>query len=185
MLSSPVMPITPNPFKHASIFFGVFFCLLISACGEKKSTPDWSNEVKPEDVSDISRQKTTPSAYQKKSHSHTKRSDQTTPTSSHEVRFLAYNLRNYLTMRRYINGKAIEQSKPDAEISKLIEIIHRAHPDILGVCEIGRDNDLLDLQSRLKKSGLNLPHTYRTYGSDTVRSLAILSRYPITSKKRV
>jgi endonuclease/exonuclease/phosphatase family metal-dependent hydrolase len=97
------------------------------------------------------------------------------------VRFVAYNLRNYLTMRRYTNGKASYTSKPETEITQLIQILKEAHPDILGVCEIGRNSDLKDLQKKLKQAGINLPYTHRAYGADEVRSLAILSRYPISS----
>lgn len=154
--------------KHASIFLGAFFCLLVSACGEKKSTPDWENEpVEQEEVSSDTKENTptTTSAQ----------------TSGQPVRFLAYNLRNYLTMRRYSNGKATSSSKPEEEISTLIEIIKNARPDILGVCEIGSHEDLKNFQTRLKKQGLDLPHTHRTYGGDPVRALAILSQFPIVS----
>jgi len=90
-------------------------------------------------------------------------------------------LRNYLTMHRFSHGKSSTRSKPEKEVRKLINIIQSAHPDILGVCEIGQDKDLKDLQSRLKKAGISLPYIHRTHGDDPVRSLAILSRFPITS----
>jgi endonuclease/exonuclease/phosphatase family metal-dependent hydrolase len=156
------------PLKHASIFIGAFFCLLVSACGEKKSTPNWKNE--PSEKGDVSgdSEKNTPTTS-------------ATQANGQPVRFLAYNLRNYLTMRRYVNGKASSRSKPEEEIAPLIEIIQNAHPDILGVCEIGSPQDLKDFQSRLKKAGIDLPHTYRAYGGDRVRALAILSRFPIVS----
>lgn len=95
------------------------------------------------------------------------------------MRFLAYNLKNYLTMRRYINGEAVYRQKPREEIDALVQIISTAKPDILGVCEIGTQADLEDLQNRLKLAGVSLPHSHRVSGSDRTRALGLLSRYPI------
>lgn len=164
------MAAAPTPcFRYASIIFGAFFCLCVSACGEKKSTPDWKESSKPE----LQNEPATQSVAQTPSKAN--RSNGT------PVRFLSYNLKNYLTMRRYSNGKASYTSKPEEEIETLVEIIKNAQPDILGVCEIGTPKDLKDLQTRLKKAGIDLPHSHRAYGGDAVRALAILSRYPILS----
>jgi len=84
-------------------------------------------------------------------------------------------------MRRYIDGKAVYTSKAEDEIAALIDVIQGSHPDVLGVCEIGSDADLKDLQTRLKKVGVDLPHTHRAYGTDAVRSLGLLSRHPIVA----
>ena len=164
-------------YKRASIFVGAFFCLIfflsLSSCKEKKSTPDWSQTSKQQETLQktdaIGRAQTTPSNVESPKKENT------------PVRFLAYNLRNYLTMHRFSHGKSSTRSKPEKEVRKLINIIQSAHPDILGVCEIGQDKDLKDLQSRLKKAGISLPYIHRTHGDDPVRSLAILSRFPITS----
>ena len=178
----------PNSTKHASIFIGVFFCLLIqttlllSACKEKPSTPDWINESAPNSQpSDIGGKKPSADhvvARQKKT---TTATQPETSTPPQEIRFLAYNLRNYLTMRRYADGKVSFISKPEEEITHLIDLIQSTRPDILGICEIGTSSDLKNLQSRLKKQGVDLPHTHLVHGSDKVRSLAILSRHPIVS----
>lgn len=82
-------------------------------------------------------------------------------------------------MHRYIHGKASQRFKPDQEINALIRVIKSARPHVLGVCEIGNEADLKDLQKRLKAAGVDLPHTHRVQGADRVRALAILSRYPI------
>ncbi len=160
-------------FKNASIVLGAFFCLLLQACGEKKPTPDWHQESVQLESTDPKQ-----SAVNTSEPSVTKTTEASEPK---EVRFLSYNLKNYLTMRRYVNGKAYQASKPEAEIKQLIHLIATAKPDILGVCEIGTDKDLENFQNRLKKAGIDLPHSHRAYGADTVRSLAILSRYPILS----
>lgn len=97
-----------------------------------------------------------------------------------QIRFLSYNLENYLTMDIYRKGGVKEQRPKDpAEIKALVEIIVSEKPDILGICEIGTEADLAELQQLLKKAGLDLPHTVHAGGDDRVRHLAILSKLPI------
>ena len=153
-------------FKIASINIGVFFCLLLGACGEEKPrlTADWENE---------------PSEIESKNNDPVKATNLVINDQSQGVRFLSYNLRNYLTMRRYEDGKVSERSKPEKEIEALIKVMVEGKPDILGVCEIGSKDDLKDLQKRLVAHGIDLPHTHHVRGYDRVRSQAILSKYPI------
>lgn len=92
------------------------------------------------------------------------------------VRFLSYNLKNYLWMKR--QGEL--RPKPEEEVSALVDIITGANPDIIGISEIGTEKDLKDLQHRLRAKGLNLPYFSHASGSDPVRKLGILSRYEIT-----
>ena len=161
-------------FKYASTLLGAFFCLLVTACGEKKnSTAEWENSTT----------ETTAGASQTVKTEESPETDKPAKTDAtakgKEVRFLSYNLKNYLTMRRYIDGKAIYKGKPEEEIKALIDVIKGSKPDVLGVCEIGSAKDLTDFQTRLKTAGIDLPHIHRVVGADTVRALAILSRYPI------
>lgn len=162
--------------KSASITFGAFFCLFLTACGEKKSaaTADWENQSgaditeQPEKIPAVTKQPKT----------------DVVPATSNKamgVRFIAYNLRNYLTMRRYVDGKSIEGGKPEKEIEALLNVIVSGKPDILGVCEIGSQEDLADFQKRLGAKGIKLPHIHRVQGSDPTRALAILSKYPVTA----
>lgn len=103
-----------------------------------------------------------------------------TPASPDEVRFLSYNIKNYLTMKRYSReGPPTESFKPENEITALIEIIVNEEPDILGICEIGVKENLEDLQARLKKAGLDLPHVVHAGGRDETRHLGLLSALPI------
>lgn len=98
------------------------------------------------------------------------------------VRFMAYNIENYLTMDRYLKGGSRKSAPKDpAEIEALVKIISDEKPDILGICEIGTPDDLKDLQDRLKNAGLDLPHALHTGGYDKTRHLALLSALPITS----
>src|SRR5690606_37538084 len=55
-------------------------------------------------------------------------------------------------------------------------------PDIVGLCEMGGEDTLADLQKRLKAAGLNYPHKEWVEGGDKERHVALLSRYPITAR---
>lgn len=86
-------------------------------------------------------------------------------------------------MERYIRGGGRQTTnKPEEEITALVKLIVEENPDVLGLCEIGTMDDLLDLQSRLKKEGLNLPHLEHAGGGDKTRHLALLSRLPIVAR---
>lgn len=93
------------------------------------------------------------------------------------VTFMAYNVKNYLTMER---GSS-EQPKPEREIKALLGMITDVKPDIIGVCEIGTKEDLLDLQKRLKEAGVDLPHADLCDGPDAYRNLGLLSSFPIVA----
>ncbi|MFD2158341.1 endonuclease/exonuclease/phosphatase family protein [Rubritalea tangerina] len=139
--------------------FSLLFLTLFTSCDESRSTPDWPTSTpKLEEPAPTS----PPPA----------------PLEGPEVTFMSYNLKNYLSMPR---GKspATMRPKPENEIRALVQNISSASPDILGVCEIGTQADLDDLQRRLKQHGVDLPHTHLHGAADTYRRLAILSRFPI------
>ncbi|MEZ5325140.1 MAG: hypothetical protein R3F19_08745 [Verrucomicrobiales bacterium] len=99
------------------------------------------------------------------------------------VRFVAYNLKNYLKMDRRVGGEFLENApKPEAEVGKVVEFLVAIHPDVIGVCEIGSEADLADLQSRLKAAGLDLPYSEWADAADSVRHVAALSRFPFSAK---
>jgi endonuclease/exonuclease/phosphatase family metal-dependent hydrolase len=164
--------------QHAPrILLGAFFLLI--SCREEESTgqrqevrdlPKKESTKIPTKTSEPSQQPATPSP------------SAAAPVSSEGVRFMAYNLKNYLTMDRYVKGGDNKpRPKDPAEVEALVKIIVSEKPDILGVCEIGTPEDLADLQSKLKAAGLNLPHTIHAGGADQTRHLAILSTLPIES----
>ena len=98
------------------------------------------------------------------------------------LRFIAYNVENWLTMDRIIDRReVINQPKPDSEKSAVLRILLKNNPDVIGLCEIGTKADLAEIQQALKSAGLDLPHSHYAGGSDTVRHLGLLSRFPITS----
>jgi len=149
------------------------FSLLFCACEKKEVTPDWvadAQEPQVEVNSDLD---------QSSSESSEKTKVIKPSGDNPKITFMYYNLRNYLTMRR---GDT-ERPKPENEITALIQNIAKVSPDILAVCEIGVEKDLADFSDRLKKAGVDLPHTYLTMGSDPTRRQAMLSKFPIHPNK--
>lgn len=105
--------------------------------------------------------------------------DEVTPP----ITVVFYNLRNYLSMERRIDGEIVANAgKPEAEIAALVSALVDMRPDILGVCEIGDATHLADLQTRLKNKGIDLPHTLSIKdASGYNRNLALLSRFPFAA----
>lgn len=98
------------------------------------------------------------------------------------VTFCAYNLKNWLLMQSYDRKSDEPRPKPREEKNKIIEFLSEIQPDILGVCEIGTRDDLLEVQTRLKDIGIDLPHLEFSKGADPTRSLGLLSRFPIIGR---
>lgn len=107
------------------------------------------------------------------------------PATGSGLRFLAYNVENWLLLDDRYDAKSHTSSKnapkPDQEKAAVIAIVNGVQPDVLGVCEIGTKEDLTDIQSRLKSAGLDLPHSHYVGGMDSVRHLGLLSRFPIVA----
>ena len=73
-------------------------------------------------------------------------------------------------------------SKPEKEKQAVVATILAIQPEILGVCEIGGEADLKDLQARLKAAGLDLPNYETASGGDTTRTLGLLTKFPIVGR---
>ena len=105
------------------------------------------------------------------------------PLHAEEIVVASYNVRNYLKMDRWVDGKRQpDQPKPESEIQALVGVISHIKPDILGLIEIGDQSMLADLQSRLKTAGLDYPHSEWVRGADAVRHVCLLSRFPIVAR---
>jgi endonuclease/exonuclease/phosphatase family metal-dependent hydrolase len=98
------------------------------------------------------------------------------------LRFVSLNLKNWLAMERYADGRRLpDRDKPAAEKDAVVATLAAARPDVLGVCEIGTPDDLGDLQQRLAAAGCDLPHRHHAGGGDETRHLALLSRLPLVA----
>jgi endonuclease/exonuclease/phosphatase family metal-dependent hydrolase len=163
-------------------------CLLLTVACEKKETPS-AAAVLPT-VTEVAQQpppetpSTTP-APQKPGVNVSTPTPAAAPSSSTGLRFVAYNVENWLILENRYDYETRVSSKnapkPEKEKSAVVEILVNARPDALGVCEIGSKEDLLDIQARLKAAGLDLPHTHFASGIDSSRHLGLLSRFPIVS----
>ena len=193
--------------NRAPRILGAVFCvstlLAISACGKKQSTPEWDTPgtatpagpsatsqapASPAVVTPAAREvprvpiKETPPAVTESAPTPEGAADAVATAPAEGLRFMTYNVENWLTMDRYVEGKNLKGApKPENEKQAVIKILTRQIPDVIGICEIGAATDLAEIQEKLKAAGLDLPHSHYTGGVDPTRHLGLLSRFPITS----
>ncbi len=99
-----------------------------------------------------------------------------------EVRFVAYNVENYLRQDRTVKGEILKDvPKPEEEKRAIVGTFARLRPQIIGLCEMGTMEDVDDLRERLGNVGLEYPHVEWVQAGDQTRHLALLSQYPIVS----
>jgi endonuclease/exonuclease/phosphatase family metal-dependent hydrolase len=99
-----------------------------------------------------------------------------------EIVFASYNLENYFQASDFPDEKEKISKSPDS-IAAEIRVIQDIHPDILGVCEMGPPGEFADFKARLKAAGLDYPETEYVQGPDPQRHVALLSKYPISSRQ--
>ncbi|MGL4402082.1 MAG: endonuclease/exonuclease/phosphatase family protein [Luteolibacter sp.] len=177
--------------KQAPRILGAFFCALIalagSACDRQSGTPDWDTPgLKAPTTAEVPTPAAPPvPAIPVATESPKDPEPVATPAESPSpdgLRFITYNVENWLTMDRYVDRKNLKGApKPDSEKQAVVQILVRHAPDVIGLSEIGEATDLAEIQEDLKAAGLDLPHSHHTGGSDTTRHLGLLSRFPITS----
>lgn len=159
--------------KCFGLFFGVLTALIFCACDRSGA-----------DESDAPRQAAKAKHWltQADAHEAAEKKQPISNPNAGNLRFIAYNVENWLTMDRIIDRREVaNQPKPDSEKSAVLRILLKNNPDVIGLCEIGTKADLAEIQQALKSAGLDLPHSHYTGGSDTVRHLGLLSRFPVTS----
>lgn len=160
------------PLKPAPAFVAALACTLAllttPACGKKHGSPAWNAPA--QSPATTASQPVVPAA------------PVPTATGSGGLRFIAYNVNNWLTMDRLIDRTEVKGvPKPAAEKRAVIQLLTRHAPDVIGICEIGTRQDLAEIQSALTAGGVALPHAHYSGGGDEVRHLGLLSRFPIAS----
>lgn len=90
----------------------------------------------------------------------------------------SYNVENYL-----VAGIGNRQPKSEAQKEKVASILEGIRPDVVALVEVGGTNALLDLQRRLDRKGLPLPHWELVQGHDEAIQVALLSRFPIVGRR--
>jgi endonuclease/exonuclease/phosphatase family metal-dependent hydrolase len=91
----------------------------------------------------------------------------------------SYNIENWLLMDR--RGQR-NQPKPDDEKRAVFDVLQSVRPDVLGLVELGRTNELLEVVAGLRQRGLDYPFYEWIEGSDSTRHVALISRFPITER---
>lgn len=195
------MPIHPLLVKllrpatgHLTGLLAALALVLTPSCGKKQGTPAWNTpgNAPPPPVAATSPASQPASATQPSpAPASPVPTEDTAPApaapdpvaaTTDGLRFITYNVENWLTMDRYVDRKALKGApKPDSEKQAVVQLITRNQPDVLGLCEIGSREDLTEIQSALKAGGLDLPHAHYAGGGDPVRHLGLLSRFPIAS----
>jgi endonuclease/exonuclease/phosphatase family metal-dependent hydrolase len=89
-------------------------------------------------------------------------------------RVATYNVENYLDQ-----PSGTRFAKSDAAKAKVRESIVAVKPDVIALEEMGSTNAFFELQSSLKKDGLDLPYSEYVTGFDTNVHVAVLSRFAI------
>lgn len=163
----PRTPANPDFMRRRALFSlfvsSVFGLVLLDSCEKPQGTPDWTKSPTP------SEQPASVSVPHKAKLP-------TAPTSPASVRLLVHNVENWLTMER---ADGVPATKAESEKQALIELFSGSDPNILGLCEVGTEADLRDIQTRMVAAGISLPHLHLASGSDQTRSLGLLSAYPI------
>jgi endonuclease/exonuclease/phosphatase family metal-dependent hydrolase len=180
--------------------YSLFFLFALTACDKKSTTPEWdtpsgkpsatvkaatleaSSAAPAALVPDASTENLADAGPSEAEQSPKPAPGTTQGISSGGLRFITYNVENWLTMDRYVDRKNLKGApKPENEKQAVVKILARHAPDVIGLCEIGEATDLAEIQEDLKAAGLDLPHSHYTGGSDPTRHLGLLSRFPITS----
>jgi len=159
--------------RRAPALLGAFSLpLLASACREKDRVADWAEKDSPPPVV-LAASTARPEA-------------KTVPDQgAAQVRFVSYNLQNWLTQDREVDGRLAKGApKPLKEREAIVRLLAEARPDLLGVSEIGTADDVRDLQRLLERAGHPMEHFHLNHGVDPIRGLALLSRYPIGATVR-
>lgn len=179
--------------RLTSWFFCAVFAAGVVACGKKSGSPDWdtpggtpatvASTAEPEKAKSKAPAPPAPAiAADEPRAVSTQAGPAPTPGGKGGLRFIGYNVENWLTMDRFINNKSAKSApKPDEEKKAVVHILVANQPDVVGICEIGEASDLAEIQESLKAAGLNLPHSHYSGGTDPVRHLGLLSRHPIHS----
>lgn len=100
-----------------------------------------------------------------------------TESATSAFRFVSYNLKNWLS-----SSQNPEKSKDSKKA--IVNVLTSSNADIIGLSEIGSETDVREIQKLLKIAGKDLPFFHHTGGTDPIRHLAIISRFPIISTKQ-
>jgi endonuclease/exonuclease/phosphatase family metal-dependent hydrolase len=92
----------------------------------------------------------------------------------------AYNVENWNSIER---NKKPNQPKPQDDKEAVVTVITSVRPDVLGIEEMGNENDFAELRAMLSSNGLDYAYSEWVAGADPDRHVCLLSRFPIVSRQ--
>ncbi|PNC06307.1 endonuclease/exonuclease/phosphatase family protein [Akkermansia muciniphila] len=107
------------------------------------------------------------------------------PDKGDPVRMLAMNAGNYFVPEDPRRSNFQVKYKPIEAREALAELIRESGADMVGLCEMGGEAAVRDLQMRLKRKGVQLPHKVLVMRNGEDRGLALLSKYPVVGNRSV
>ncbi len=102
--------------------------------------------------------------------------------STGQFTIAAYNVENWNSIERY--GRP-NQPKPKAERDAVLAVVAAVRPDVLGIEEMGKTNDLAEFMAGLRQKGVDYRHQEWIEAADADRHVGLLSRFPIVERHSV
>ena len=100
--------------------------------------------------------------------------------------FLSLNLKNLLLPASYNERSLYHSQDPQSiKLRLFLKLLKKSSPDIIGICEIGRNSEYAFLKTLLNKPPFNYAYSTSIHGSDTLRQLILFSRFPISKTQSV
>lgn len=109
----------------------------------------------------------------------------TLPEKGEPVRMLTMNTGNYFVPEDPRRSNFQVKYKPVEAREAIVELVRQSGAEIVGLSEMGGEAAVRDLQMRLKRKGVQLPHKVLVMRDGEDRGLALLSKYPIVSNRSV
>lgn len=107
------------------------------------------------------------------------------PDKGEPVRLLTMNAGNYFVPEDPRRSNFQVKYKPVEAREALAELVRQSGAEIVGLSEMGGESAVRDLQMRLKRKGVQLPHKVLVMRNGEDRGLALLSKYPIVDNRSV
>lgn len=101
------------------------------------------------------------------------------------VRLFTMNAGNYFVPEDPRRSNYQVKYKPVESREAVAELIRQSGAEIVGLSEMGGEAAVRDLQMRLKRKGVHLPHKVLVMRDGEDRGLALLSKHPIVSNRSV
>ncbi len=101
------------------------------------------------------------------------------PAKGAPVRLMTMNACNYFVPEEVKRSNFTVKHKPIEAREALADLIVQSRAEIVGLSEMGGPAAVADLNARLKRRGVTLPHCVTVMRDGEERGLALLSKYPI------